>query len=175
MPWPTASAAPRGFADDYVHMAEAALQLYESTGEKRYVERRRPGCSTLDAKFWDEARGGYYFTAHDAEQLIIRTRMIFDQPAPSSNGAMIAVLTRLALITGENDYGMRAQTMLQAFAGEFARNWISCGEYLNGFEIFRHRPADGGGGQTATMPRTQRTGARHLGLAASWTRTSFCG
>ena len=47
--------------------------------------------------------------ANDAEQMIIRTRMIFDQPVPSANGAMIAVLTKLALITGENAYGMRAQ------------------------------------------------------------------
>ena len=134
--WAKDGRGPRGFADDYVHMAEAALQLYEATGEKRYVEHARAWVRTLDANFWDEARGGYYFTAHDAERLIIRTRMIFDQPAPSSNGSMVSVLTRLALLTGENEYGMKAQSVLQAFAGEFARNWISCGEYLNGFETF---------------------------------------
>ena len=66
-----------------------------STAAKTWVK-------TLDSQFWDEARGGYYFTANDAERLIIRTRMIYDQPAPSANGAMIAVLTKLALITGEN-------------------------------------------------------------------------
>ena len=47
---------------------------------------------------------------------------------------MVAVLTKLALITGDNSYGMRAQAVVQAFAGEFARNWISGGGYLNGFE-----------------------------------------
>jgi hypothetical protein len=134
--WSKAGRGPRGFADDYAHMAEAALQLYESTGEQRYVEAAKKWTRTLDANFWDEARGGYYFSPQDGERLIVHTRMIFDQPTPSSNGSMVSVLTRLALLTGENDYGKRAQALLQAFAGEFARNWISCGEYLNGFENF---------------------------------------
>ena len=89
--WSNGRCGPRGFADDYVHMAEAAIQLYESTGERRYIEAARNWVRTLDSNFWDEARGGYYFTAHDAERLIVRTRMIFDQPAPSSNGSMVSV------------------------------------------------------------------------------------
>jgi uncharacterized protein YyaL (SSP411 family) len=125
-----------GLADDYVHMAEAALQLYESTGEKRYVELAIKWVDTLDTKFWDAVRGGYFLTPHEAEKLIVRSRAIFDQPAPSANGAMLSVLTKLALITGGDQYGMRAQNILQAFAQEFDRNWIACGEYLNGFETF---------------------------------------
>jgi uncharacterized protein YyaL (SSP411 family) len=134
--WAKDRRGPRGYSDDYVHMAEAALQLYEATGERRFAEAAQTWVRSLDAHFWDDTRGGYYFTAHDAERMIVRTRMIFDQPAPSANGAMISVLTKLALLTGENDYGLRAQSVLQAFAGEFARNWISCGEFLNGFECF---------------------------------------
>ena len=134
--WANGQHGPEGFADDYVNMAEAALQLYESTGERRYIEAARSWVGTLDAHFWDETRGGYYFTAHEADRLIVRTRIVFDQPAPSSNGSMVSVLTKLALLTGENAYGIRAQAVLQAFAGEFVRNTISCGEYLNGFECF---------------------------------------
>ena len=87
--WATGGRGPQGFADDYVHMAEAALQLYEFTGDKRFAERPRPGLITLDNRFWDETRGGYHLTASDAEQMIIRTRVIYDQPGPSANGAMI--------------------------------------------------------------------------------------
>jgi len=134
--WAGGKRGGQGFADDYVHMAEAALQLYESTGDKRFVAAARTWVKTLDSQFWDAARGGYYFTGGDAERSIIRARTIVDQPAPSANGAMIAVLTKLALITGENSYGMRAQAIAQAFAGEFARNAISAGGYLNGFECF---------------------------------------
>jgi hypothetical protein len=134
--WADGKRSAQGFADDYVHMAEAALQLYESTGDKRFAEAAKTWVRTLDANFWDESRGGYYLTANDAERMLIRTRTIFDQPVPSANGSMIAVLTKLALLTGENGYGMRAQAIAQAFAGEFDRSWISSGAFLNGFECF---------------------------------------
>jgi hypothetical protein len=134
--WADGKRSPQGFADDYAHMAEAALQLYESTGDKRFVEAAKTWVKSLDANFWDEARGGYYISAKDAEQMMIRTRTIFDQPIPSANGSMIAVLTKLALLTGENSYGMRAQAIALAFAGEFDRSWISAGGFLNGFECF---------------------------------------
>ena len=134
--WADGKRGAQGFADDYAHMAEAALQLYESTGDKRYVGQAKTWSKTLDANFWDETRGGYYGTANDAEKMIIRTRTMFDQPVPPANGVMIAVLTKLALLTGENSYGVRAQGIAQAFAGEFDRNWISAGGFLNGFECF---------------------------------------
>jgi uncharacterized protein YyaL (SSP411 family) len=134
--WANGGRGPQGFADDYVHMAEAALQLYESTGDKRFAEKAKAWVKTLDNRFWDETRGGYYLTASDAEQMIIRTRVIYDQPAPSANGAMIGLLTKLALLTGENAYGVRAHTIVQAFTAEFDRSWISAGGFLNGFECF---------------------------------------
>ena len=47
--WANGRHGQQGFADDYVHMAGAALQLYESTGDKRYVQQadnmgQEPGC-----------------------------------------------------------------------------------------------------------------------------------
>jgi uncharacterized protein YyaL (SSP411 family) len=134
--WANGKPGPKGFADDYANMAAAALQLYEATGDRRYVEKAKSWTRALEANFWDEMRGGYYFTGHDAEPILVRARIVFDQPLPSANGSMISVLTKLALITGENEYGVKAQALLQAFAGEFARNWGSCGEFLNGFETF---------------------------------------
>ena len=134
--WGNGQRGPKGFSDDYAHMAHAALQLYEATGDKRYIEHAKAWTRTLDANFWDEARGGYCFTANDAEKLIVRTKTIFDQPTPSANGTMISVLTKLALLTGEHDHGMRAQSVLQAFITEFNRNLVAGGEFLNGFECF---------------------------------------
>ncbi len=159
--WASGQRGPQGFSDDYVHMAEAALQLYESTGDKRYAEAAKTWVKTLDSQFWDEARSGYYFTANDAERMIIRTRTIFDQPAPSANGAMIALLTKLALLTGENGYGMRAQAIAQAFAGEFERNWIAAGGFLNGFECFAT------GMQMVVVGKQSNAAAREL-VRAIW-------
>ncbi len=124
----------KGFADDYAQMARAALQLWEVTGEQRFLDDAKAWTEVLNTQFWNEIRGGYNYTAADAEPLIFRTRMIYDQPTPSANASMITVLTRLALITGDSQYGNRAQALLGAFADEINRNYISCGEMLNGFE-----------------------------------------
>jgi hypothetical protein len=67
---------------------------------------------------------------------LLRVRTVLDQPIPSVNGAMVSVLTKLALLTGEGRFGERAQDILQAFAGELNRNLVACGEFLNGYETF---------------------------------------
>jgi uncharacterized protein YyaL (SSP411 family) len=134
--WAGGNCGSKGFADDYAFMAEAALQLYEVTADRRFIDAARRWTEVLNTQFWDDARGGYYFTANGMESPILRPRTIHDQPSPSANSTMVSVLTKLALLTGENDFGLRAQAVLLAFAGEFTRNWIACGEFLNGFECF---------------------------------------
>ncbi|HTC84359.1 MAG TPA: thioredoxin domain-containing protein, partial [Rhizomicrobium sp.] len=125
-----------GFSDDYAQMARAALQLWEVTGEQRFLDDAKAWTGMLNSQFWNEAQGGYNYVRDGADPLIIRLRMIYDPPTPSTNGTMITVLTRLALITGSGEYGGRAQALIGAFAAEINRNFIACGELLNGFEYF---------------------------------------
>src|SRR5665213_1924762 len=42
-----------GFADDYAHMARAALALWEATGEQRFLNRAKAWLHTLNDNFWD--------------------------------------------------------------------------------------------------------------------------
>ncbi|HEX2590812.1 MAG TPA: thioredoxin domain-containing protein [Rhizomicrobium sp.] len=123
-----------GFADDYASMARAALLLNEITGDKRYIDYAKRWTTTMNQHYWNEAMGGYCFTADDAEPLIVRTRMIFDQPAPSANATMMVVLGRLHLITGEQQYFERAQMIAHVFANEATRVWQSMPAYFNALE-----------------------------------------
>ena len=123
-----------GFADDYANMARAALQLWEVTGETRFLDHAKAWTKTLDSHFWDGRLGGYCYYADDAEQLFIRPRMLFENPAPSANGTMMMVLTRLALLTGDRDYMSRASTLGVTFGNEANRVVNGSGTFLNGFE-----------------------------------------
>jgi uncharacterized protein YyaL (SSP411 family) len=125
-----------GFSDDYANMARAALQLLEVTGDQRFLEPAIQWVRTLNDFFWDEARGGYCYTASDAEKLIVRPRTVTDSPAPSANGTMLVVLTRLAILTGEGAYGQRANALVQAMGDELNRVLVSTGAYLNGVEYY---------------------------------------
>jgi hypothetical protein len=60
--------------------------------------------------------------------------MLFDNPAPSVNGTMLVVLTRLALLTGDRDYMGRAGTLAATFGDEANRRLNGAGTFLAGFE-----------------------------------------
>jgi uncharacterized protein YyaL (SSP411 family) len=125
-----------GFADDYANMARAALQLYEVSGDTRFLERARAWADTLDAHYWDEARGSYYYTADTTQSPVLRPRFHADNPASPANATMMGVLSRLILITGGQKYAERAPRLLRAFAGEAGRGFPGMAAYLNGAETY---------------------------------------
>jgi uncharacterized protein YyaL (SSP411 family) len=133
--WAGGKRGELGFSDDYAQMARAALVLWEIGGEARFLEDAKAWTGVLNAQFWSEGRG-YNYVREGAEPLIFRMRMIYDTPTPSTNATMITVLSRLGLITGEGIYGHRAQALIACFADEINRNYVSCGEMLNGLEVY---------------------------------------
>ena len=123
------------FADDYAHMARAAVALYEAAGDKRYLEFAKRWTRVLNTHFWDNDRGGYCFTADDADTMIVRSRMIFDQPAPTGNSTMLRVLSCLMMATGDANYADRINSLVGAFSGEAQRVFISMPAYFAGLEF----------------------------------------
>jgi uncharacterized protein YyaL (SSP411 family) len=132
--WRAGQRGPAGFADDYANMARAALALHEATGDKRFLGRARQWTHVLNEHFWDLQNGGYFTSSDEADPLIVRPRMIFDQVIPSANGVMVTVLAKLYLITTEAFYRERANGLIQAFSGEIARVGVSIPTYVNGLE-----------------------------------------
>jgi uncharacterized protein YyaL (SSP411 family) len=123
-----------GVADDYADMARAALQLWEVTGDERFVASAKAWTQVLGDHFWNDKINGYCFYADNEEQLFVRPRMLFDNPSPSANGTMLVVLTRLALLEGDRDAMSRASTLAATFVTEANRMLQGSGGYLNGFE-----------------------------------------
>lgn len=124
-----------GMLDDYSHMTRAALALHEATGDPAALDQAKTWVATLDAHFWDGANGGYFFTADDAEGLIVRTKSVYDNATPSGNGTMLAVLTTLFQRTGEDAYRERAEALAAAFSGELTRNFFPLPTFLNAVEL----------------------------------------
>jgi len=123
-----------GFADDYADMARAALQLWEVTGDQRFIENAKAWTQEMNDHFWNNDRNGYCTYSDAADPLFVRQRIVFDNPTPSANGTMLLVLTRLALLTGERDYMSRASTLGATFTAEVARMLNGAGSFLTGFE-----------------------------------------
>ncbi len=123
-----------GFAEDYAHMARAALTLWESTNDKRYLKKAEAWVRVLNEHFWDNLNGGYFQTADDSDPLIIRARSVIDQFIPSANGILPSVLSKLYLTTQQQSYRSNCNALIEAFSGEVGRAYVSMGSFMNSLE-----------------------------------------
>ena len=121
-----------GTLDDYANMCRAALDLHEAMGDGALVRQAEAWVATLDRHYWDDAHGGYFFTADDARDLITRTKSAADNAVPAGNGTLVEVLARLYLLTGEDRYRARAEAIATAFAGEVQRHALPFATLLVG-------------------------------------------
>ena len=117
--------------DDHADLARAALLLHEATGETRYLDAARGFVELLDTHFWDPANGGYFMTADDTKDMVVRPKSASDNAVPNGNGVMVEVLARLHHLTGETRFDERARALVAAFAGEVERNFFPLATFLN--------------------------------------------
>lgn len=117
--------------DDYATLCEAAIALYEATGNLDYVDQARSWVEVVDRHYWDSDNGGYFFTADDTDELIVRSKTIYDNAVPSGNATLLGVLAKLYFLTGEEHCRSRAEALVSAFAGEIHRNYVPLSTYLN--------------------------------------------
>jgi len=124
--------------DDHAAMAAAALALFETTAEPRFLDKAIAWAETCERHFRDATEGGYFLTADDAETLIVRTKTVYDNATPAGNGLLLGVLARLFHLTGDMRWLERAEGLIAAFAGELQRNFFPLSTWLNNVELL-HR------------------------------------
>ena len=125
-----------GMLDDYAFMTDAAISLYEITGDENYLDWARGWAGHVDEFFIDKTGGGYFLTPSDSEALIVRMKSAADAATPSGNGIMAQVFLKLALITDDLSYREKAEQILQRFIGDVLRNAFPLGSLFNALEIF---------------------------------------
>jgi len=70
----------------------------------------------LITHFWDDKNGGFYFTADDGENLLLRNKEIYDGAIPSGNSVAMLNLLRLDRITANSDFEEKAEKIGSAFS-----------------------------------------------------------
>ena len=102
--------------DDYAFLIWGLLELYETAFDVHYLQTALNLNSEMIRYFWDEQNGGFYFTADDAEELIVRQKDIYDGAIPSGNSVAVLNLFRLARITANSDLEDKANKIMLAFS-----------------------------------------------------------
>ena len=131
-----------GYLSDYAFMIDGLLHLYEATFDRRWLDEAVTLTETAVDHYHDEQRGGFFFTANDAESLIARSRNPRDNAIPSGNSVMAENLLKLSVITGREDYRKRAEGIFQAFAQEVSGNPAAFEKLLSSVDLYHDAPKE---------------------------------
>ena len=115
--WREGEAAHPGKLDDYAFYSWGLLELYGATFAPAYLAQAVKLAGIMLDFFFDWERGGFYPYASDGEQLLTRTKEVYDGAMPSGNSVAALVLLRLARLTGENRWREAAELQTSWLAG----------------------------------------------------------
>lgn len=127
-----------GMLDDYAYMLSALLELYETTGDASWLAEAVRIAEKLKEKFTDTERGGFYLSAKDEKDVIIRQKDFYDGAAPSGNSASAVALFRLARLTGKTEYEEDAKSAIEAVSGEIERAPTGFTHLLTAVQYLHH-------------------------------------
>jgi uncharacterized protein YyaL (SSP411 family) len=111
--------ASEGFAEDYAYFVQGLLDLYEASFEVRWLQWAERLQATMDERFWDGERGGYFNSAAGDASIVLRLREDYDgaEPAPSSMAALN--LLRLAALWHDDARRERGVRCIEAFRAQW--------------------------------------------------------
>jgi hypothetical protein len=110
-----------GFLDDHAFVADAALDLYEATGDARWVRLARSLARAIVTHFSDDADGGFFFTPDDADAVLVRIKDSHDNAVPSGASVACRALLRLGALVEPNLGGV-AERAVQRLATAASEN-----------------------------------------------------
>jgi len=118
--WRSGKSGLTAHLDDYAFLVWGLIELYESGFEPRYLKSAIELNDIMLQQF--SALGdGFYFTAEDAETLLVRPMDAFDNAIPSGNAVAMMNLLRLSALSGEAKLAERAADVPKGFAKDLNR------------------------------------------------------
>ncbi|MCA9772481.1 MAG: thioredoxin domain-containing protein, partial [Myxococcales bacterium] len=112
--WREGEARYAGYLNDYAFYTQGLLDLFEASGDPRWLRRAAQLMEILLAEYADP-NGGFFSTGGRNEALLVRSKDAYDGALPSGNSVSVLNLIRLADITGRARYLEEAERALLAF------------------------------------------------------------
>jgi hypothetical protein len=132
--WKDGRASAEGVLEDYAHLAEGLLVLYEATFDERWFTAARELADSILDHFADPA-GGFFDAADDAETLVTRPKDLQDNAIPSGGAMAATVLLRLAALTGERRYRDAAERAIGQAVDVAPRHPTFFGQWLVALDL----------------------------------------
>jgi uncharacterized protein YyaL (SSP411 family) len=124
-----------GLASDFAAMIRAALALYEATGERALLEQALTWQQAFDAHYADADTGGYFWSADDANDLLLRPHATQDDATPNPNAVAAGNLVRLAVLSGDDKWRAQADRLIEGILSAAERNLFGHVALLNALDL----------------------------------------
>ena len=105
----------------YAFQLDGVIHIYEATLQPQHLDFAIALAEAMIAKFYDAENGGFWQSAADSTDLILRVKDDYDGAEPSGNSVATLALLRLAAITGRNDFMSAAEATLRLFASRMEK------------------------------------------------------
>jgi len=132
--WKDGRAVGQGVLEDYTHLADGLLALYEATFDERWFATARSLMDRVLERFADPD-GGFFDTADDHERLVTRPKDPQDNAVPSGGAMAALVLLRLAAWTGEGRYREAAERAIRTVAQLAGRHPTAFAQWLSAMDL----------------------------------------
>jgi uncharacterized protein YyaL (SSP411 family) len=151
--WKNGQSKLQGYLDDYAHVIEGLVTLFEVEGNTEWLDHAVSLMETQLDLFYDSEQADFYFTSEMHERLPVRHKEFFDNAIPSGNSVSSLNLLRLSELTGNDHYRSIATNLLEKLAAGMGQyplgfsNWIRAADFLMGpvKEIVLIGPQEGRG------------------------------
>jgi hypothetical protein len=123
--WKDGRARLNGYLDDHAFLLDATLELLQARWDSAHLALAVQLADSLLTHFEDPEHGGFWFTSHDHEALLHRSKPMADEALPAGNGVAALALARLGYLVVEPRYLAAAERTLRA-------GWQSLQEFPHG-------------------------------------------
>ncbi len=100
----------------YAFLLAGVIDLYEATLDPKHLEFALTVGETMVARFYDQEEGGFWQSAREASDLILRVKEDYDGAEPSGNSVAVLGLLRLGKITERKEFTQAGEKSLRLFA-----------------------------------------------------------
>lgn len=117
------------FLEDYAAFIQAAIDVYEITGEDAYLHIAKQKFDHV-TKYFSGPNGMFFFTAQYQHDIPVRSAEYYDNATPSGNSMMAMNACRLFALTGAEKYNLQAREMLLNMRNSMTKYGTSFGNWL---------------------------------------------
>jgi len=128
------------YLDDYAFLLNGLLELLQSRWNSDHLLWAEQIADVMTEQFEDQNQGGFFFTSHDHEKLIQRTKNYADEAMPSGNGIAVQALLKLGYLTGKTHYLAAAERGLKAAWSSLSEHPVAHCSLLNALDNYLKAP-----------------------------------